>query len=264
MPESLQGRVFSGSRFSYCMDARALLFVIPQVARYYASEGQKIVIEPDDAVPDMRTVRLYVLATVMAAILLQKGRLPLHASGILKNGDLTLITGDSKAGKSTTLAGLFRKGHILFSDDVVVLQREEFGGVEAAASYPMMKLWNDTLIKMNDALFSDRSFRVRNDLDKYGFFFHSVFDCGLYSVKKVFVLKTGEVLCITSRMLSGSDAFDVLTKQVYRPMLIQNNDLKFLCFNLLIEIVKNSSICEISRPLVCDPACLSEYVESRL
>ncbi|MDD4972309.1 MAG: hypothetical protein PHT07_23010 [Paludibacter sp.] len=263
VPDSIQGTMISEKNYSYVINERELLFTVNNVARYYATDGRQIIIEPLKPILDIRGVRLYVLATVMAAVLLHRNSLPIHASAIRTGENLVLITGDSRAGKSTALAGLHKKGYTVFSDDVVVLQNEA-SGVSIAASYPMIKLWNDTLEKMNDAQFEDRSFRIQQNMDKYGFFFHDHFDRNRYPVKKVFVLKIRDIPNLTHRALSGKDAFEALVKQVYRPTLLQSNDLKRLCFLMVSDIVKNGCVMEISRPVECDTHQLVDYVETLL
>jgi len=260
VPDSITGTTISAQGFSYIINDRELLLTVHDVARYYTNGGYQIVIEPFEPIHDSRSVRLYVLATVMAAVLLHRNRLPIHASAIRQNEGLVLITGDSRAGKSTALAGLHRKGYTVFSDDIVVLQKEACG-VSVAASYPMIKLWNDTLEKMNDAQFEDRSFRIQQNIDKYGFFFHDHFDRNRYPINKVFILKIRNITDLTHRSLDGKDAFKALVRQVYRPMLLQSNDLLRLCFLLVAEIVKNSSVFELNRPIECEAHQLVDYME---
>jgi hypothetical protein len=261
VPDSIEGKAITSNRFSFIIGENELLFTVNDVARYYATDGRRIVVKPFEPVADSRSIRLYILATVMAAVLLHRNSLPIHASAIRQGERLVLITGDSHAGKSTTLAGLQRKGYTVFSDDVVVLESID-STVSAVASYPMIKLWDDTLEKMNDAQFEDRSFRIQQHLNKYGFFFHDRFDRNRYSVGKVFVLKVRDVPCLTYRFLSGKEAFETLVDQVYRPMLLQSTDLRRLCFLLVSEIVKSSRFIEICRPKDCDTHQLVEYVEA--
>jgi hypothetical protein len=262
-PDCIEGTTISAKSFSYIINERELLFTVNGVARYYATDGCQIIIEPSEPMQDSRSVRLYVLATVMAAVLLHRNSLPIHASAIKQGESLVLITGDSHAGKSTALVGLHKKGYAVFSDDVVVLQNG-VSGVRVAASYPMIKLWDDTLEKMNDAQFEDRSFRIQQNMDKYGFFFHDQFDRNRYPVKKVFVLKVRDIPELTHRMLNGKDAFEALVGQVYRPMLLQGMDLKRLCFLMVSDIVKNGCVIEISRPIACNADQLVDYLETLL
>lgn len=263
VPNLIEGVSITAKSFSYIINDKELLFTVNDVARYYATNGCKVVIEPYECMKDCRSIRLYVLATVMAAILLQRNSLPIHASAIKLGESLVLITGDSHAGKSTTLAGLHRKGYTVFSDDIVVLKKETYN-VSAVASYPMIKLWDDTLEMMKDLQFEDRSFRIQQNMDKFGFFFHDSFDRNRYPVSKVFVLKKREIPELAHRLLSGKDAFEALIKQVYRPMLLQSNELLRLCFFSVTDIVKNCSVLEISRPIECDAHQLVDYVETLL
>lgn len=264
VPEKEKGEYyFTGKRFSYSIFEKELLFVVFGIAKYYAFDGKKIIIEPEYPISDMRGVRLYVLATVMAAILMQRRILPIHASAIKKNNELVLISGQSHVGKSTTLAGLLKKGYNVFSDDVVVVRKGDDGVVKAAASYPMVKLWDDTIDKLDDPLFEDCSFRIKKDINKYGLFFHQNFDKECYPVKKVFVIKIGSQE-LTYRELKGRDAFTCLVSQVYRPVLLKTNELKLLCFTFMSEIVKNSNVIEITRPVECNVDDLIGFVESLL
>lgn len=264
-PLSIDGSSFSSANFSYTINDHELLFIVKDVARYYACNGSRISIEILSASEEERTIRLYVLATVMAAILLQRLQLPLHASAIIKGDTLILLSGDSGAGKSTLLAELIKTGYRVFSDDVVVLKTDDTSSkVLATASYPMIKLWNDSIDKLSHDSFSNRSFKVRYDLDKYGFFFHSSFDTGSHPISKIVVLKKGEQDNFTLKELKSGEAFKAITKQVYRPMLIQSNRLRLLCFTTISELVKCCSVVEITRPRDCKPSELLAYAENHL
>jgi len=209
-----------------------------------------------------RTIRLYVLATVMAAILLQRQRLALHASAIIKDGMLILLSGDSGAGKSTLLAELIKSGYQVFSDDIVVLKKDLLtGGILANASYPMIKLWNDSIEKLDHVYFSDKSFKVRHDLDKYGFFFHSIFRTGSFPVSKILLLKKGSQEGFLMKEQKHTEAFTAIFKQVYRPMLIQSNKHRLLCFTIISELAKSCTFMEITRPMECKPTELLAYVK---
>jgi len=253
---------FSTNDFTYHIDKSSLYFSVNGVARYRATDGNKILIEPCHPIREMRSIRLYVLATVMAAILLQRNRLPLHASAIILNDKLTLVSGDSGAGKSTLLAGLLAQGHTIFSDDVTVLRENGCDKPLANASYPMIKLWDDTLDKLNDPAFGDRTFKIKEGLDKYGFFFHQTFNTNSYPVEQVFVLKKHEVPEVEINELKGAGKFNALIRQVYRPVLMQSNELRLLCFNLISGMARSCQVYEILRPMGHSPADLVESVSA--
>jgi hypothetical protein len=233
---------------SHIVNDTTLLFEVKDVARYYATNGNNIVIEINPDNEEMRSVRLFVLATVFAAILIQRDLLAFHASAIIQDGRLLLITGNSGAGKSTTTAGLIKGGYTLFSDDVIVLNKDDKDDIIATASYPMIKLWNDTLVHLEDDSFSDRSFLVRPGTDKYGIFFHDRFDKSSYPIERIFILKKGDVAQIQTRQLSGKEAYVEVNKHVYRPRLLASERMQRLRFILLGGMLKNCSVYEITRP----------------
>lgn len=260
VPRVLGEKKISPAGFSYIQNDTELLLEINDVATYYAKNGDTIVIEPRAGLTEMRELRIFVLATVLAAILTQRKQLPIHASAILHNNQLVLICGDSGAGKSTTLAGLIKKGHPVFSDDVVVMGQDGL----ATASYPMIKLWEDAQDKLNHDLFEDRSFTIKPGMNKYGIFFHDKFDIGSYPVKKMLILKKADVANIESKQITASAAFKELGKQVYRPMLIHNNELKALRFSVISALANNATVYQITRPATCNVNDLVNYVENMI
>jgi len=241
----------------YILNDAQLLFEVPDVARYFAQNGDTIIIDPDSGLTETRVLRLFVLATVFAGILLQREQLPLHASAILNNGELVLICGDSGAGKSTTLAGLIKNGHSVFSDDIVVVNKN----ISAMASYPMIKLWEDAQDKLDHDDFDDKSFVIKPGMNKYGIFFHDIFDTGSYPVKKILILKKGDVAQIRSEEVTAAAAFSELNRQVYRPVLIHNNKLQVLRFGIISALANTCKIYQVTRPVTCNVDSLVAYVE---
>jgi hypothetical protein len=196
----------------------------------------------------------------MAAVLLQRGIIPLHASAIKINNRLVLFSGASHAGKSTVLAELMKKGYTAFSDDIVVCSADN-SHVNASASYPMLKLWDDTIDKLKDPNFNDRSFSIKKDMSKYGHFFHKNFDTEKHPINKIFIIKPGAER-LSHNTLEGKESFTNMIRQIYRPGLIKNPDLKFLCFNLVLNIIKQCKIIEIGRPENSLNKDLCNYIES--
>ena len=262
-PANIDGLQIEGNLFTYTISNTELLLKVKDIASYYASNGHSITVEMNEAVSEMRSVRLYLLATVMAAVLLQRKLLPLHAAAILQPEGLCLIAGDSGAGKSTAIAGLLKKGYAVFSDDVVVLNiHKEI--VTVAASYPMMKLWEDTLTKLDHAVFSKRDFEIKPGMDKYGIFFHEQFDTAQYPVKKMILLKKGKEGQLTSRKITGAGIFKELIGQIYRPLLLQDPGLKILVFQLFSSLMQTVEVYEIIRPENCIPEDLISHIENLL
>lgn len=238
----------------------AFLLDIAHVAKYLTTNGNNILIEPYSPKIDPRSVRLYVLATAMAAILAQRSLLPFHAASVLVNDKLTLIAGESTAGKSSSIAGLIKRGYRIFSDDVLVINQLKNNQINGTASYPMIKLWEDTADKLGSELFEDKSFRVRSGLDKFGFFFHNNFLTDCYPIEKIIVLSKSNTSTISHVQLKGFEAFNLLKKQVYRPFLFQTDKLQLLQFEQISKLVNNCMIYKVDRPIVFDAENLQDFI----
>ncbi|MHA8065792.1 hypothetical protein V7S76_03820 [Aquirufa sp. ROCK2-A2] len=234
---------------------------VENVAKYYAFDGKEIIVESVPNV-DKRTIRIYILATVMAAILHQRNCIPLHASSIKWKNGLVVISGDSGAGKSTTVSGLFKLGYSIFSDDVIVLEQDENKKIQARASYPMIKLWDDAIQKLQSELFESRIFVVKPGYEKFGFFFHEHFDKNPYSIKLILVLKIKEIDHIEYEELHGGDAFKEFIAQSYRPNMLHSNSLRALNYEMLVSILKNAKLVVVHRPPHCNPEDLVSQIES--
>lgn len=261
-PEIKDAINFSSPNFEYNINDNEFAFNVKDIATYYAKDGKQIIVEPVCEIKNMRNIRLYILATVMAAILLQRKLIPLHSSAITYKDQLYCVCGDSGAGKSTVISYLSNKGYSIFSDDILVLNKDNSNSITACASYPMIKLWNDTLDDMHCSKYSEKSFPIMAGIDKYGFFFHKKFNTNRLIINKVFIIKKQERHDILVKKIKGFDAFTSLMKQVYRPMLIQSNFLKQLCFMIISNLVKDCQIYEISRPINCLSETLSNRIES--
>jgi len=245
---------------SYTINQKELLFEQKHIARYLASGGNRVLMQPVPGTNEIAMVRLVLLTSVLAAILLQKRRLPIHASAILKDGKLTLIAGDSGTGKSTSLAGLINNGHTLFSDDVVAVNQDFM----TFASYPMMKLWDDTQQKLNSDLFNDKSYLIKSGVKKYGIFFHDSFITECFPISKFIILKKAHAGQLVSIELTGADKFSAIQAQVYRQLFIQDVELRKLCFEVVSYLSNTCTVYEITRPEVCDHNDLIREVESLL
>lgn len=247
-PEKLEGEGIVKRAFSYIGKDEYLLN-IKNICKYYAGHGLKIIAEPAPGI-DERSIRLFLLGTVMAAILYQRGSIPLHASAVVKDEKLVLFAGNSGAGKSTLTAYLATKGYGLFTDDICVMHHNLPGktGICCTASYPMIKLWDDAIIKLDNELFS-RDFMLRPQLPKYGQFFYDTFNSSSLPVDKIFILHpkfVGEQVMVNK--LSPIQAFKKLELQAYKHQLILSTKLRGVHFSLLSELTNHIPVYEIKRP----------------
>jgi len=132
----------------FFVDEGDLILTIRGVARFRASAGARIVVDAEADAKE-EDVRLYLNGSVLGAIWLQRGLLPLHASAVeLPTGGCVAFAGRSGAGKSSLAAAFVSSGHRLVADDVCVLVARD-DGYSVYPGSPRMKLAPDALEAMN-------------------------------------------------------------------------------------------------------------------
>lgn len=227
----------------------AFLLNLPGIAKYYASKGKEIIIDPYQGALD-GSIRLFLLSATIAAILAQRQKILLHASAIQYKGKLSLFVGESGTGKSSIVAELSKRGYSLFADDICVLEFREgkTDSLQSYSSYPMMKLWEETVQELNDSKF-DKTHRLIPKFAKYGQFFHEKFSTNAYPIEKIFILKpieNGEEK-YNFQMISGMEAFESLSRNTYRSQFVQKSTLQIIHFKIISHLVQNTAIIELRR-----------------
>ena len=246
VPQTLSGDdVVTKGRLS--MSPTEYLLHLP-ICSYYVKEGKEITIELQDDADD-KSVRLFLLTNAMAALLHQRNKVALHAGAVVTNDGLIIICGDSGAGKSTTISALQQKGYKVFADDVVVLEEDAQGKVIAFASYPTIKLWEDSLEKLGVGELSEEA-KLREHVAKYKLHFHEEFTTEPLPVARVFVLKKNEALTApTLQPLTGVQAFTELYSNLYRTSLMNSLEKRNLLFNSISGLAGKIPVQQIERPI---------------
>lgn len=221
---------------------------VPDVAQYLTSRGNKIRVDPHEN-SNESSIRLFLLSNAIAALLVQKNQILLHASAIIHENELILFLGESGAGKSSIAAELSKRGYTIFSDDVCVLQPilDEHKSAYAIASYPMMKLWDETINALDDDQF-EKTHKLRPMAEKYGHFFHDSFEKRAYPIKKLFILDPNlDSTDYSAKKISGLEAFELIGKNTYRSQFIMEYNLQKLHMESISGLIRRSEIQILSR-----------------
>ena len=141
----------------------AFLLSVEGVARYLVTGGRDILVEP--AGGDAHDVCIFLVGSVLAACLQQRGVLTLHASAVETAAGAVLFSGVSGAGKSTLLCAMLDRGYAMLADDVTGIVAGPGGRPVALPAFPWSRLWADAV----DALRARPRIgaRVRPDIEKY-------------------------------------------------------------------------------------------------
>lgn len=246
VPATLEGEEVVNKE-SLSVSPTEYLLQLP-ICSYYVKDGQQITIEIKPEADD-KSVRLFLLTNAMAAILQQRNKVALHAGAVVTEKGLIIISGDSGAGKSTSISALQQKGYKVFADDVVVLEENSKGEVIAYASYPTIKLWEDSIEKLGVGELSEEA-KLREHVAKYRVHFHEDFIREPLNVTRVFVLKKNETLSAPSiKPLTGVQSFVDLYAQLYRTSQTNSPEKRNLLFNSISNLAAKIPVHVIERPL---------------
>ena len=187
--------------------------LVPEVARYEARAGREIVVDAI-AGADPAAVRLFVLGSMMGAVMMQRDHLVLHGTAVRVGEACAVVLGNSGAGKSTLAAELDRRGLDVLSDDVVPVDAEG----RAVPGYPRIKLWSDALERLGvDPAGLER---VRDKHEKFQLPLQRA-DLEPLPVRWLYALErhAGEDLRLTP--VHGAETFALLHEHTYRNELLQ-------------------------------------------
>jgi hypothetical protein len=152
--------------------------------------GREIVVEPSPRA-DERLLRLFVLGPALAAILRQRGRLVLHASGVAIDGGAVAFLGGSGWGKSTVAAAFHVAGRALVDDDVLGIATD--GPVPVTIpGVPRVKLYPDVATHLGMAALPV----VQPRVGKLGLAVAERFVTGPLPLRAIYVLEDAEAVAL--------------------------------------------------------------------
>lgn len=260
-PDHLEKTSNSGVLFE--SSENEFLLKLPKVGKYYVENGNCITIEPG---PEAREseIRLFLLGSVLGAILYQRGYTPLHGSAVsTSDGEALIIIGNSASGKSTLAASLSKSGFPLISDDQSAILPDNNGNCIILPGIATVKLWMDAKTQLFPV--GDYS-RVRPELNKFNIPVSGVeSDNKAYLITRIINLVTKNSEGITSETVSGARKLSILRAHVFREQLIKGMGLLEDHFHLLSTLARQAKIYQIARPsLPQDSDILRDYIIDRI
>ena len=218
------------------------LLTVDGVGRYLVREGREIIVEP--ACDGGEGVITFLLGSVLAACLKQRGILTLHASAIATADGAVLFAGHSGRGKSTLLAALLARGHTMLCDDVTGIVPDGRNSLLALPAYPCLRLWGDAVEALG---WSGRTRgRVREGMEK---FLAPVERVGeVLPVRAVFVLRNHSLKGVEIEPASQGAAFRHLLRRIYRRRYARGLGQEAEQFLAVSDLVRRIPVALISKP----------------
>jgi hypothetical protein len=224
-----------------------VMFLIEDVAIYLIEEGKRITISPFMGA-DEDNVRLYILGTCMATLLLQRKMIPLHGSTIAINGKAYAIVGKSGAGKSTLASAFIKQGYPLISDDITPITLNDEGFPYVIPSYPQQKLWQESL-----HLFGMDPYQYRPLVDqatKYAIPVEDQFVKESLPLVGIFELVKTERDDIVFQPIEKFDRLRALYKHTFRKSFLHGLGLMEWHFKMITQIANKLYFVQMQRPKV--------------
>lgn len=234
VPKRLINEVLEAKPFTV-FNENEFIYNIPETAKYYISNGNRVIIEP--LTDNFEEVLFYFYTGVLATVLFQKNILPLHVSGILlKNNTVLLFAGHQRAGKSSTSIMLQNKGYLPFTDDTAVLEVKD-GICYAQSSYPIIRALEKTLEKQQ--VFDQQQIKPMIKVGfKYGINFHEKFIEYPVPVSGiVFISEEGEEVSISP--MKAAEAIKYLKFNIYRKQWVSGMKKEMLQFKTITSIAQS-------------------------
>lgn len=234
-----------------CAQARPGQFLLhlEGVARYLVSGGNRIVMERAPGAGD-EEVRLFLMGPVWSALLLQRGLLPLHGSGIMVKDKAVLFAGPSSCGKSALAAAFRQRGYTWLSDELCALAVN--GGERPPTllpGFPQTLLWADALEKLG--IDKNQLVRVRQDLEKYILPTAAPGQAGIAApvpVASVYILTQVNTPAYTVTSLNGMKRIHGLIDTTCRLHQVEGLDLKTAHFKQCGQAARHIAVKRVERP----------------
>jgi hypothetical protein len=124
------------------VDGGEVMIYSAGVAAALLQEGRRVTVDPAPGVAGA-LLQSFLLGPVLAFLLHQRGLLVLHASAVRIGAGAVAFLGAPGAGKSSTAAALYARGHAVIADDLVAAQTEAAPPL-VFPGFPLLRLCRDT------------------------------------------------------------------------------------------------------------------------
>ena len=219
------------------------LFKMDAICSYRVQNGNLITVQPKDESRNDE-LHLFLMGSVMGALLQQRSILTIHGSSIVKQDEAIVFAGFAASGKSTLVATLDKRGYSVASDDISAIAINKKNNCLLYTGLPYIKLWKDVKDSLN---FNDTMFRVRPQLEKYIIPTQNQSE-GKYEVTKIFILQISNNQDYMIEEIIGAEKFNLLKTHTYRQKFLFGQGKMEIYFNNLAILAKSTKMFLLKRP----------------
>lgn len=228
------------SPFAWVRD-QGFYLTLPEIAQFAILDGQTIHVRPVEGI-DAASVRVFLLGSVIGALLFQRGLLVLHGNAIDMGGQAMLCLGPSGAGKSTLAAAFSARGYPVLADDVVAID----GDCAALPGIPRIKLWQDAATRLEIA--TDSLTRIRPGLEKLNLPMAAQAAPDPLPVRWVYLLGKGQTDQFELSPITGMARFQPLMNNTYRRRFMEGMALQPAHLTRCGQLAGRIHLTRVARP----------------
>jgi hypothetical protein len=235
-------------RLRYQSSPERLLLQAEGTANYLVDQGTRILVDTKCAVPELWRLLLY--SNCMAALLQQRGIVPLHSSVVLSKLGALLIAGPSGAGKSTLAGALADSGFPVVADDIGALSLDSSGRAQVALGIRRLRLAPQALKQLN--LDANRYPRTLGGAEKFEIP-PSCWPCtnppqNQYPIAAVIFLSVWDRPDFRTEAVSGANKVQLLLHHTYRDCFLSGAKSQQDRLKLAYALAAQVPMFSISRP----------------
>ena len=211
-----------------------------RAGRFLAEDGTRVTLERNPAAED-EMLAFHFLDSVLAAVLRQRGLLVLHANAAVAPRGAIAVSGESGAGKSTTLAALLQRGCTMLADDITVLRLDAAGRVEALPGVPQLHLTEEAA----EGLGQDISGLPRYQWRRMKAAVPIQIASAPASLRALYLLRSGPGPDLQIQTLTGAAKFAAVQECIYGPLLPREHPDQFPLF---VAVTEQVAVFRLERP----------------
>jgi hypothetical protein len=191
--------------------AGEFLLTVDSIARFYAEKGRRIIIEPFDNT-DEDDIRVFLLDSVFAALLQQRGFPALHGSAAVIKEKAVAMLGKSTVGKTAVALALYDRSCRLLTDEICAVGLRN-GRAVIHPGAPWLHVWKDTLEASGKNINTLRP--IRRELNKYSLPAYDRFSGEVAEISHIFVLCTHNRDEIITETVTGGVKMEILVNNTF-------------------------------------------------
>ncbi|CAM3268765.1 aldolase [Paenibacillus lupini] len=219
---------------------------IPEAA-YYRIVGSSLIQVMPEKGSDPREVRIFLLGVCLSIVMIHRGIVPMHASGVMIDGKAYIIVGDCGAGKSTLGAAFRQAGYKLISDDIVGLSIDESNILTAYPGYPQQKLWQQSLDYLN--MESANYDQILDNYNKFAVPFGDQFIKDPLPLAGIFELEKADIPQIAMRPLKSLERVQLIRYHLFLGKVLNELSKEQWLLNFAAKAALAIPFYQLKRPL---------------